>query len=73
MTLAEFLLDRINEDRVHGRESWPGENRARWFVTVGCQKMIEANVPGVEVYERTLQQLGTRYAHHPEYRDEWLP
>jgi hypothetical protein len=35
--------------------------------------MIEADVPDVEVYERTLRQLAGRYSDHPDYREEWRP
>lgn len=71
MDLAEFLLDRIGEELRRGRESWPGENKARWHIAVGCKQMISANVGGVEVYERMLRQLASRYTDHPDYRTEW--
>jgi uncharacterized protein DUF6221 len=35
--------------------------------------MIEADIPGVEVYKRTLRQLANRYSDHPGYRPEWRP
>jgi hypothetical protein len=42
-------------------------------IVVGCKQMIEADVPDVEVYERTLRQLAGRYSDHPDYREEWRP
>jgi hypothetical protein len=63
--LVEFLLARISEDER--------ENRGRRQIVVGCKQMIEADIPGVEVYKRTLRQLANRYSDHPGYRPDWRP
>jgi hypothetical protein len=71
--LTEFLLARIAEDEAAGREAWLGDAKATRQVVIESQQKIDANVPGVAVYEDALRRLASRYASHADYRNEWRP
>jgi hypothetical protein len=71
--LTQFLLARITEDEAAGREPWSGEAKVRRQTVIESQRKIDANEPGVQVYDNALRELASRYTDHPDYRDEWRP
>jgi len=71
-TITSFLTARLTEELDDHPDSLrETQIKASLALIPECAAKVAEREPGWDVYDRTLRQLASRFASHPEYSPEW--